>query len=371
MSYNFLFKQHANIHFGAGEIIKIDELLSSLSSKGAIIACDPFLFSLSEKIKNASSVIRDVFSDIEPNPQVIGVYNLLLMLEKHKADTIVAIGGGSVMDTAKFSKAVYCENISSLPIILEYYNLQIPFRTSSPINVIAVPTTAGTGAEVTSVAVISNGEIKNTFSSPAFLPDICVVDPELTLTVPKKVTMVTGLDALSHALESFWNINHQPITDMYAKEAIRLIFDNLEEAYVNGSNLVARENMSYAALLAGLAFSQTRTAGCHASSYPLSTYYHLPHGEACAFTLAGFIKLNRDLRLESLAIETGFSSMDEMANKIVYFQRLAGLKITLKDAGITDTRILATQCIEHQLMRLNPVQPSIEQMEALFNSLGI
>lgn len=370
MSYNFLFKQQTNLHFGIGEISNLEAVLSSYGAKHAIIACDPFLFSFAEQIRSKSKIIRGVFSEIEPNPQLNGILKLLSMVETHKADTIIAIGGGSVMDSAKFAKGVYQGCEMTLQSLLDFFNQQIPFPLSSPLKIIAVPTTAGTGAEVTSVSVVSNGDIKNTISSPVFLPDICIIDPELTITVPKKVTMITGIDALSHALESFWNINHQPITDMYAKEATKLIFENLEEAYLNGSNLVARERMSYAALLAGLAFSQTRTAGCHATSYPLSMKYHLPHGEACAFTLAGFIKLNGDERLLTLAKEIGFSSTDDMAKKVLYFQTLAGLKITISDVGITDVKTLAKECIEHKLMRLNPVQPTIEQMENIFYSLG-
>lgn len=370
MGYNFLFKQNCTIYFGNGYTEKISDILLGLGSKGALIACDPFLVPVAEKLRANCSLIKDVFSAIQPNPQIVGVMKLITLMALNKCDTIIALGGGSVIDTAKFAKGIYNGSHMELTSILRYFRSEASFPSTSNIKIIAVPTTAGTGAEVTSVSVISHGDIKNAINSAVFLPDICLIDPSLTMTVPPKLTMITGIDALSHALESYWNTNHQPLTDMYAKEAVGLIFANLEKAYNDGSDKSARENMSYAALLAGLAFAQTKTAGCHACSYPLSMIYRLPHGEACAFTLAGFAKLNNDWRLEKLAMESGFSSSLELAQKIVYLQRLAGLKVTLQDAGISETYHLAKLCIEHSLMRFNPVQPTIEQMQQLFLSLG-
>jgi alcohol dehydrogenase len=366
---DFLFKQNSCIHFGVGFTDKIGEILAKTSSS-AIIACDPFLKSVSLKLKEECPQIKDIFSEIEPNPQLSGVMKLLILTALNKCDTIIAIGGGSVLDTAKFVKGVYNFKPMDIPELLKFFRQEIPFNATSPIKIIAVPSTAGTGAEVTSVSVVSHGDIKNTINSPVFLPDICVVDPALTLTVPPKATMITGLDALSHALESFWNINNQPITDLYATEAAKHIFSNLIKAYEKGNQIDSRVGMSYGALLAGLAFSQTRTAGCHAASYPLSMLFHLPHGEACAFTLAGFIRLNNDDRLESFAREVGFQNTTEMANYVVSLQRLAGLRVTIEDLGISDTYHLSKLCVEHPLMKFNPVQPSISQMQELFRSLG-
>jgi alcohol dehydrogenase len=366
---SFLYKQNSCIHFGVDSTKKMGDILFKTSAS-AIIACDPFLKPFSLKLKEECPQIKDIFSEIEPNPQLTGVMKLLILASLHKCDTIIAIGGGSVMDTAKFVKGVYSYKPMDIPELLKFFRQEVPFNVTSPIKIIAVPSTAGTGAEVTSVSVVSHGDIKNTINSPVFLPDICVIDPTLTLTVPPRVTMITGLDALSHALESFWNINHQPITDLLAKEAAKHIFSNLSNAYNEGRELNSRIGMSYGALLAGLAFSQTRTAGCHAASYPLSMIFHLAHGEACAFTLAGFIRLNNDERLEELAREVGFSDTNEMENYVVSLQRIAGLKTTIEDLGISDTYHLSKLCVEHPLMKFNPVQPSVTDMQELFKSLG-
>ena len=134
--------------------------------------------------------------------------------------------------------------------------------------------------------------------------------------MPPRTTMNTGLDAMAHALEGYWSKNHQPISDLMAIEAVRLILENLERAYRDGGDLEARGNMAYAALLGGLSFALPKTAASHACSYPLSEDYHLPHGEACAFTLDSFVRINADERLEHLCPRAGLSGTEELAERI-------------------------------------------------------
>ena len=202
------------------------------------------------------------------------------------------------------------------------------------------------------------------------MPKAAVVDPLLSSTVPPRTTMNTGLDAMAHALEGYWSINHQPITDIIAKAAVKLVLENLEKAYKDGSDMKARSAMAYAALLGGMSFALPKTAACHACSYPLSEMYHLPHGEACAFTLDSFVKINADDRLEELAKAVGLKDTDELASKIRELKALAGLKSRISDLGDNvDTGLLAEACAVHPLMNNNPVKLSVAELKEMFDAL--
>jgi alcohol dehydrogenase len=201
------------------------------------------------------------------------------------------------------------------------------------------------------------------------MPMLAMFDPALTVTVPPRTTMNTGLDAMAHALEGYWSKNHQPISDLTAIEAVRLVLGNLETAYRDGTNLRAREKMSLAALLGGLSFALPKTAGSHACSYPLSEDYHLPHGEACAFTLDSFVRINADERLETLCHRVGLSGTDELADRIRALKKLAGLKTTLSDLGDVDLTKLARDAAKHPLMGNNPVPMDEAALRRMFEAL--
>ena len=306
--------------------------------------------------------IKAVFSDVEPNPLLSGCEEVVRLALEADADAIVALGGGSSIDTAKFAAACRYSELSPAE---QYKEQRFPEKTAK---IVAIPTTAGTGSEVTKVSVISNGSEKKSIHNPAFMPTVALVDPELTMTVPPKATMITGLDAFTHAIEAIWSVNHQPITDALATEAIKYIIANLEKAFTD-SDRESRTAMHYGSLLAGLAFSVTKTAASHACSFPLTADYHVPHGEACAFTLDCFIKINADERLEKLAKDVGMSGVDELAEWVRSMKKLAGFKTRLSDLGEVDLEKLARNCVDHPLMRNNPVQLSVEEMKNVFLAL--
>ena len=361
---NFTFYQPVRLYFGPGKLSALSEILKELNIKRAILVCDPFLRDRAEKITNTCPEILGFFSEIEPNPQLAGAKAAAELAREKDAEAIIGMGGGSTMDTAKFAAAAaFFERTAE-----ECYE-QVRFAEKRP-KVIAVPTTAGTGSEVTQVSVMSRGEEKKTMNNPAFMPAAAIVDPELMLTVPPKTTMMTGLDALAHALEGFWSIHHQPICDLYAEEAIRLIYNNLERAFKDGQDLEARTNMAYAALLAGLAFGQPKTAGCHACSYPLSQDYHLPHGEACAFTLDSFVVINYSPRLDDMLHRAGLKNgVDDLIRFIPKMRQMAGLRCTLPELGEeVDVDKLASDCAAHPLMQNNPVKLTKEDLLKLFDS---
>ena len=154
-----------------------------------------------------------------------------------------------------------------------------------------------------------------------------------------------------------------------AAEAVQLILENLEAAYRDGGSIQARSRLAYASLLGGLAFAQPRTAASHACSYPLSADYHLPHGEACAFTLDSFVRINADERLEALCRRAGLSGSGELAEKIRALKAMAGLKSRLKELGDVDVEKLAEDCAAHPLMANNPVAMDRHALREMFENL--
>ena len=365
MVNDFLFYQPVKIFFGMGKMAVINDVLEALGIERCVLVCDTFFAAKGQELMNANSRIVDLFAKVEPNPQLAGANEVAELCRKHNAQAVIGLGGGSSIDTAKFAAAITLGEEDAEV----YYHGRKPFPAER-LKIIAVPTTAGTGSEVTQVSVMNCGEEKMTINNPVFMPTAAVIDPELMLTVPPRVTMVTGLDALSHALEGYWSVNHQPLTDLYAIEAVRYVLNNLEKAFLNGSDKDARCNMAYAALLAGLAFGQPKTAGSHACSYPLSMDYHLPHGEACAFTMDSFVRINADERLEYLVKQVGLESIDALAEEIIRLKKLGGLRCTLADLGEVDLDKLAEDCSRQGLMNNNPVKMSVADLRAMFEKLA-
>mgnify|MGYP002710988326 FL=1 len=363
MVSNFLFYQPVKIFFGEGKLAKLDEVLAQMGIERAVLVCDSFFAAKGQALCENSSRIHAVFAGVEPNPQLSGAKAAVELCRQHNAQAVIGMGGGSSIDTAKFTAAIAMGEHAP-----EEYYQGLPFPENR-LKIVAIPTTSGTGSEVTQVSVMNNGKEKKTINNPAFMPTAAVIDPELMYSVPPRTTMITGLDALSHALEGYWSKNHQPLTDLCAIEAVRYVLGNLERAYQNGGDKEARNNMAYAALLAGLTFGQPKTAASHACSYPLSMDYHLPHGEACAFTLDSFVRINADERLEALCVAVGLKNTEELAERIRDLKALAGLRKTLGDLGDVDVDKLAKDCAAHPLMNNNPVAMDAFALKAMFEAL--
>lgn len=368
---NFVYSQPVKIYFGAGKLKELSSIAEQNGYKrGALISDKVFVNSgLAQSIQELTPCIAGIFSDFSPNPMLSEVVKAVEKLKQWQVDFVVALGGGSALDLAKFA----CSMAHAEYGIREYFFHRQEFSVKG-LPLFAVPSTAGTGSEVTSVSVCNDDEtgIKAPLAHKNFLPEIAIIDSELTISVPPHITASTGIDALSHALEALWSVNHQPICDLWAIHSCKLIFANLEKAYSDGNDAVARDNMSLAALFAGLAFSVTKTAGCHACSYPLSIDYKLSHGEACGFTLDSFVRLNaaaENSRLEALAREMGFCNAEALADRIFEMKKRMGMKCTLDECGIEDVDALCQKCISHPLMNNNPIKPDMSQMRQFFENL--
>lgn len=366
------FKLPTRVVFGAGAAQQTAAIAAEFGQRPAIIT-DATLVSLPQvKAIIAQLPGAIIYSEVEPNPTTENVDAAAALLREHDADVVIVMGGGSPLDCAK-AAAVLAR--SGEAHIRPYHSggAVLP-RAALPL--IALPTTAGTGSEVTPFSVLDDREkgIKGPIAGEALYPAVALVDPALTYSLPKFVTACTGLDALSHSLEGYWSRGHQPICDHLAMEAARLIFANLETVLATPGDVAAREAMSYAALLAGMAFQLPKNAMVHACSFPLSNRFHLPHGAACAFTMEFAIRLNAPHtggRLDAFAAYCGFDSPEAMAERIGELKALGGLPRTLTDAGIPQEAV-PTLIDEswHPLMKNNPREITREDLEALYASLA-
>ncbi|QJR10193.1 NAD-dependent methanol dehydrogenase [Usitatibacter rugosus] len=275
------------IRFGAGAIGELPEILGK---RRAMLVTFPEAEGLGLVAKLRAILggsLAGVIDRIEPNPDVSYLASMYESFWREHADVeaIVAVGGGSAIDTAKaLMVGTTTGRFDDLVALLATGKPFVPARIKS---LIAVPTTAGTGSEVTPWATIWDKAAgrKHSLHLPQTWPEAAVVDPDLMLTLPNSVTVQSGLDALSHALESIWNVNANPISDTYAIAAAREVMATLPRLLREPGSRELRSRMALAALKAGMAFSNTKTALAHSISYEMTLRFGLPHGIACSFTL--------------------------------------------------------------------------------------
>ncbi|MFZ5352190.1 MAG: iron-containing alcohol dehydrogenase family protein [Bacillota bacterium] len=369
----WVYTQPVKIYFGSRKITALNKILKELNLKNGLLVSDPFFVSsglAGDIVDYSKGLLIDVFSEITPNPTVDNVDSCVKLINDKKIEFIAALGGGSAIDCAKAAAGICTTLHPTTDYLIGKRKLG-----KDHLPLIAIPSTAGTGSEVTCVSVLSDPHrgIKAPLASESFYPSYAIIDPALTLSMPKHITASTGFDVLSHALEGFWSKNHQPICDALALHASKLVFDNLLIAYEDGGNLSAREKMSEASVTAGLAFSLPMTAGVHACSYPLTNIYGMPHGEACAFVLDKFVEINADVengRLHRFACQLGFFDAYEMSAKILEMKNQTCMKINLADAGIDSSEIenLAVLSMHPDILN-NPVKMTIDKLIEMYRGL--
>ena len=232
-----------------------------------------------------------VYDEVTPNPELDELDRRIELYKNKSIEVIIALGGGSALDTAKvLSVGLHDELHNPLNSVLRSGAFH---RWDKKVHLIAIPTTSGTGSEVTPFATVwdSTNHKKYSVAGDAVYPNCALLDPILTTTLPVEETINTALDSISHSLESLWNKNKTPISELYAKESLLLSIKALPIILSDGSNIEQRENLQKASLFAGIAISQTRTAIAHSISYPLTSHFNVPHGLACSFTLIEIIKI--------------------------------------------------------------------------------
>ena len=260
-----------------------------LNPRSVCLTSDPFMIKLGvlepfERYFKEKGISYKIFSDVKPNPSEELVRNGLLHIIETKPDVIIAIGGGSAIDLAK-AIMYYCIHIKSE--LIEMESIHKPLF-------IAVPTTSGTGSEITNYTVITddNTGAKHVIQSELMQPDVAILDVNLTLSAPKSITADTGIDALTHALEAYVSKFKTPFSDAYALKAIELVFKNLISTYDNGNHIESRQNMQIAATLAGLSFNHAGLGINHSIAHSLGALFHLPHGKANALILPSVMTFN-------------------------------------------------------------------------------
>lgn len=273
------------IVYGENALDKID----SMNLKNVFITTDKVmekigLVSMLTKKLDENNINYTVFSDVLPDPNTDIVEKGLLEFIKFKPDSIIALGGGSVIDTAK-AFIYYCIKIKENFMTSEFVHKPV---------FIAIPTTSGTGSEVTEYAVITDSKthIKIPLTDSIMLPDVAILDPNFTKSVPNFVTAETGLDALTHAIEAYTAKGSNPFTDSLALEAIKLIYANLIPCYTDGTNLKYRENMHLASCMAGIAFNNAGLGIVHSLAHALGGQFGISHGKSNSMVLPFVIKFN-------------------------------------------------------------------------------
>lgn len=280
-----------------------------------------------------------VIEDVQPNPDVAQLRDTYERFWQQAGDchAVIAVGGGSAIDTAK--ALIVGTESGRFDELLALLATGKPFVPARSKILIAAPTTAGTGSEVTPWATIwdSASHKKYSLHLECTWPKVAIVDPELMLTVPGGVTVSTGLDALSHALESVWNINANPVSDTFAISAIADILECLPLLRRDLSNKELRTRMALAALKAGLAFSNTKTALAHSISYEMTLHYGLPHGIACSFTLPLVLGLawGHDAARDRTLQRIFGNDLDKAQDQLREFLHSLGVKTEFSDYGVT------------------------------------
>ena len=291
---NFTFNTTSGIRFGNGTSKSCVSEISQKLGPNILFITDKDLMSLKLteptliELKKLSSKV-EVFQDVEADPSLKTLMNAIEIGKKNKITGVIGFGGGSSMDVAKLTSLILGSNEN----IEEAWGVSNAKGPRLPL--ILVPTTAGTGSEVTPISIITVGEEeKKGVSSPIILPDIAILDPELTVGLPPHTTAATGIDAMVHAIEGYAsaNKNNNPISKMIAVEALKLLGGSIEKAVFEGSNIEARGNMLLGAMLAGKSFANSPVAAVHALAYPIGGTFHVSHGLSNSLVLPYVLRFN-------------------------------------------------------------------------------
>ena len=378
-----LFRTTRRILFGPGSIERLGSEAQLLKAKKVLIITDPGVIQagLLESVKTSLQSVGlpfVIFDGVEPDPRIEVVEKSVQLAKKEGINLIIGFGGGSSQDIAKVTSIM----ITNTGKIDSYFGVDLVPNSGIP--VILVPTTAGTGSEVTPIAILSDTKekLKKGIVSAYLFPEVAIVDPKLTIGLPPSVTAFTGMDALTHAIEAYYSINATDLSDLLAFRAMELLSKNIRMAFAHGENLVARSNMMEGSLLAGIAFANAGVGAVHAFAYPLGGEFHLAHG------LTNTLMLPYVMRYNILACPTKFAQMAKaFGEKVEGISELVGAEIAvrfverlsddlrvprrLRDVGIPEDAIprLAEAAMKvTRLLANNPRKLILEDAVAIYKS---
>lgn len=371
-------------YHGAGAIKEIVNEIKSRGFHKVFLTSDPDLvkFGVTTKVSTlleAAGIPYELYTEIKPNPTIENVQHGVAAFKKAAADCIVAVGGGSSMDT---SKAIGI--IITNPEFADVRSLEGLSPTKNPcVPIIAVPTTAGTAAEVTINYVITDVEKERKFVcvDPHDMPIVAVVDPEMMASMPRGLAVATGMDALTHAIEGYTTRAAWEMTDMFHLEAIRLLSGNFRAAVAG--DMTAKANMALCQYIAGMGFSNVGLGIAHSMAHTLSAHYDTPHGIACAMFLPISMEFNRDFtgtRLREVARAMGVKNVDTMSQTEYRQAAIDAVKQLTLDLGVSktldkiteaDLDQLATDALNDACYPGNPREATKEQVIAMFRQLMV
>ena len=369
-------------YHGAGAIAEIVNEAKAQGFQKALVCTDPDLikFHVASKVTDlldSAGLAYEVYSDIKANPTIANVQNGVAAFKNAEADYIIAIGGGSSMDTAKAIGIIITN-----PEFADVRSLEGVAPTKKPcVPIIAVPTTAGTAAEVTINYVITDVEKKRKFVcvDPHDMPIIAVVDPDMTASMPKSLTAATGMDALTHAIEGYTTKAAWDMTDMFHLKAIEIISKSLRGACENTKE--GREGMALGQYIAGMGFSNVGLGIAHSMAHTLGAVYDTPHGVACAMMLPIVMEYNQECtgeKYREIARAMGVKGVDEMSQEEYRKAAIDAVRKLSIDVGIPtkveglkkeDLPFLAESAHADACAPGNPKEASVEDFIALFRKV--
>ena len=374
------------LNIGGGKIKSVTDILKKINCNNPLIITDKTMVKLNiieplEKALTNMQIRYKIFDDTMPEPTAQSIENGVSTLKGGSFDCIIAFGGGSPIDSAKAISL-----LATKGGLIEDY--KFPFiNLEKNIPIIAIPTTAGTGSEVTKFTIITNEKTdeKMLCVGPAFMPIAAIVDYELTYSVPQRTTADTAIDSLTHAIEAFVSKKSNLFSDTQAISAMELIAPNIRRAYNNGKDQEAREKLMTGATLAGIAFSNSSVALVHGMSRPIGAFYHVPHGLSNAMLLPTVTEFSIPAAPEryskcakAIGIANFDDSIEESNKKLLDELNQLNLDLevpTLQDFGVKketyfqNIDIMATQAIASGSPNNNPIVPSHDALVSLYKKV--
>ena len=370
--------------FGFGELDKLEEILIKFDSKKVFLVTGEKSFTFSGAEKKIRQLLRNILYVryiSSPNPNIEIIEKGIKIFKEINADLVIAIGGGSAIDIAKSINVLACQNGKPQ----EYIEGKKLVINSKPL--IAILTTSGTGSEATHFATIYIDKKKYSLADKELmLPNISIVDPSLTESLPKYITAYTGMDAICQGIESFWSIKSTKKSRKYAVSAVEIGLSNIEKA-VNNPDKDSRLNMAKAANLSGKAINITKTTACHSVSYPITSYFSIPHGHAVALTMPSFIHFNANVTEKDCNDKRGVDYIKENLEKLfllmdcnnsieakIEFEKLMvriGIRTKLSELGINKNgiMIIIDKGFTPNRMQNNPRKVTRKDLEKIFNEI--
>lgn len=344
----FEFSLPTKLVYGVGILDSIEDAVARFGKRKALLVTDEILLkagpvdTVKEGFENTNVKIAAVFDDVPPNSTIKTVQACAALGKKKKCDMVIAVGGGSVIDTAKVANLLMTKGGK----VEDHMGAYLLESTDELLPAIVIPTTAGTGSEVTKVAVIADPEndVKLPFAEEQFLPQLAILDPRMTASMPPKLTAYTGMDALVHAIEAYVDKEWSPASDALALHAIKLLTDNILQTCDKPDDLEARGAMQIGSFLAGVAFSHSMVGMVHGISHALGGVYHIPHGLANTLILPEVMEYNFEAKIDryadvALAMGVSFPSIVSDSQSVI---KTGALDLISKAVKKTDIDPLKT-----------------------------